>query len=365
MKRLIIFILLTILICPVMSAYGAEILDEQADALGTDKLEKALPDSASEMMGGLSIFDSLDLDRSAGNIFSRAAARFKEILGAGIKSAVLLVLISLACSLTRVVFDSGKTDFTVMAGVLGVAAVSISSVTGFIGLGASTLDELSTFSKMLLPTLTTAAAASGAITSAAAKYAATVMFSDILITISKGLILPLVFAYAAASIAEAAVGGEALSGAAGLMRWLARTLLTITVSAFVAYLLLTGVITGASDAVAVRAAKMTLSAVLPVVGGIIANASETILAGAAILKNAVGIFGLLAVISICLIPFLRLGMNYLMYKLAGSVVSSVADPKITKLINAMSTAFGMILGMVGVSALMLFISIISVIRVAM
>ena len=364
MKKLLILLLLTIILCPVASAYSGNVVEEQADAIGTDKLEKTLPDSAGKLMGGLSVLESLDVDKGVGSIFSRAAAHVKEILGAGIKSAVLIVLISLACSFTGAVAGTERTNFTVMTGTLAVSAVSVTSVAGFIGLGASTLDELSTFSKMLLPTLTTAAVSSGAITSAAAKYAATAMFSDILITISKGLILPLIFAYVAASVAEAAIGGDALSGAAGLMKWLAKTLLSITVSAFAAYLLLTGVITGASDAVAVRAAKMTLSAVLPVVGGIIAKASETILAGAAILKNAIGIFGLLAVSSICLIPFLRLGVNYLLYKLAGSIVSSIADAKITRLINAMSTAFGMILGMVGVSALMLFISIISVIRVA-
>ena len=105
--------------------------------------------------------------------------------------------------------------------------------------------------------------------------------------------------------------------------------------------------------------------VLPVVGSIIADASESVLAGASILRNAIGIFGLLAVLGTCLLPFLRLGANYLLYKAAAGLSAAVADSRITRLVNAISAAFGMMLGLVGATALMLFISIISVIKVVM
>jgi stage III sporulation protein AE len=100
-----------------------------------------------------------------------------------------------------------------------------------------------------------------------------------------------------------------------------------------------------------------------VVGSIIADASETVLAGASILRNAIGIFGLLAVIATCILPFLRLGANYLLYKAAAGLSGAIADSRITKLVNAVSTAFGMMMGLVGATAMMLFISIISVIKV--
>jgi stage III sporulation protein AE len=223
---------------------------------------------------------------------------------------------------------------------------------------------MNTFSKMLLPTLTGAAAASGAITSAAAKYAATALFMDVMMTVSRNIIVPLIYAYTATSIAEAALGGEGLSGASNLLKWLAKTVMMGIVLLFVAYLSLTGVISGTTDAVTTKALKTTISTVLPVVGGIIADASETVLAGASILRNAIGIFGFLAVAATCLFPFLHLGVNYLLFKAAAGLSGAIADGRITKLVNAVSTAFGMMLGLVGASALMLFISIISVIKVA-
>jgi stage III sporulation protein AE len=167
----------------------------------------------------------------------------------------------------------------------------------------------------------------------------------------------------AASIAEAALGGDGLTGASNLLKWLAKTVMLVVMLLFIAYLSLTGVISGSTDAATTKAVKTTIQTVLPVVGSIIADASETVLAGAAILRHALGIFGFLAVAATCAVPFLRLGVNYLLYKAAAGLAAAIADSRITKLVNAVSTAFGMIMGLVGASALMLFISIISVIKV--
>ena len=106
-----------------------------------------------------------------------------------------------------------------------------------------------------------------------------------------------------------------------------------------------------------------ISTVLPVVGGIISDAAETILAGASILRNTIGIFGLLAVAAMCIVPFLRMGIQYLLYKAAAGLAGTLADARLSGLVGAVGSALGMITGLVGASALMVFISVISVIKV--
>ena len=362
--KIAVLLTLAFMLMPAALAIDAdEAFRRQSDALGVGRLEHSLDGDAGRILGDMSVMDSLNIDRGLSQLLSGVSQRFGDILRSGLRDAALIVLIAVFCSIVSSSFGGDKADYVVLAGVLAIAAVSVTSVNSFIGLGRQVLDELEVFSRMLLPTLAGAAASSGAITSAAAKYAVTVLFMNVMITISKGVVMPLIMAYIAVSIAEAATGGSALSGVGELIKWLAKTILTIIVIAFVAYLGITGVITGTSDAVALRAAKLTISTVLPVVGGIIADASETVLVGASILRNAVGIFGLLAVSAICLIPFLRLGANYLLFKAAGGLAGAIADKRIGNLINAVGTAFGLTMGVVGVAAMMLYISIISVIRV--
>ena len=99
--------------------------------------------------------------------------------------------------------------------------------------------------------------------------------------------------------------------------------------------------------------------VLSLVGGIIADASETVLAGAGMLKNTIGVFGMLAILAACAYPFLQLGVQYLLYKLTAYLASVVGAPGLCKLIDGLGGAFGLILGMTGGCALLLLISVLA------
>ena len=102
---------------------------------------------------------------------------------------------------------------------------------------------------------------------------------------------------------------------------------------------------------------------VPVVGSIISDAAGTVLAGAGMLKGAIGVFGLLAVLAICLTPFITMAVQYLLYKLAAFLAGTVTQEPLADLIGALGSAFGLMLGMTGSCALALLISIISSVSV--
>ena len=362
MKRLVILLaVLSALLILSPAAQAADVEAAQREALGTDRLEKAVPGSAGEEMGRLTVDDALDLDRCL-----EALGRvLREGLGGAVKSAVssaAVIVAAVALSAAAGVFLPDQGRYAPILCVVAVAAVAVRDSASLTSLGRSTMEELNAFSKMLLPTLAAAAAAGGAAVSAPAKYAASVFFIDLLISGSGRLVLPLIYAYIAASVASAAFGSDGLRGACALLKWAAVTVMTVTVLAFTAYLSLTGIISGNVDAAAARAARTAISTALPVVGGMIADASSAVLAGAAMLRGAVGVFGLVAVAAAGLTPFLRIGAHYLLYKAAAGVSGAVAEPETGRLLSALSSAFGMLLGLVGATVLMLFISVISVMR---
>ena len=172
-------------------------------------------------------------------------------------------------------------------------------------------------------------------------------------------VLGLVSARVAVCAAHAAVGNEGLKRIAGVLKWTVTSILTVLLLVFVGYLTVSGVIAGTADAVAVKAAKFTVSSMVPVVGGILSDAAETVLAGAGILKNAVGVFGMLVILSMCVVPFLQLGIHYLAYKLTAALAATVADGRTSGLIDGLGGAFGLILGMTGASAMLLLVSMVS------
>ena len=105
--------------------------------------------------------------------------------------------------------------------------------------------------------------------------------------------------------------------------------------------------------------------IVPVVGGILSDATETVLTGASAIRSGIGIFGTLVILGFCVVPFLYLGVQYLVYKLVAMLASVLYQGAISDLIDQIGAAFGLVLGMLGSCALLVLISLIGTISVAM
>ena len=121
---------------------------------------------------------------------------------------------------------------------------------------------------------------------------------------------------------------------------------------------ITGVISGTVDASALKATKLTITGMVPVVGGILSDASETILVSAGVMKSAAGVYGIFAILAVCVRPFVEIGALYLLLKLTGAVSSVFADKSATELIQSFSTGMGFVLAMTGTVCVLLLVSIV-------
>ena len=247
-------------------------------------------------------------------------------------------------------------------GALWVTAMAAGDLDSLIGLGRETVLRISQLSKALLPTLAAAEAASGGITAASVRQVAAVFFSDILLTVIDRLLLPAVYLYIGAAAAGAVLEGDAMERIGELLKKAVSWVLGGLLALFTAYLSVSGAIAGAADAQVVKAAQSAVSAAVPVVGGILSEAAESILAGAGLLKGMIGTAGTLALLGACLLPFLRLGCQYLLYQGASLVAAAAGPPKLTKLISMLGDAFALVLAMTGASAMLLMISLLSAMK---
>lgn len=361
MKRGICCLLLalSLLVGGCLAAEGMAV-EEQADALELDELERA----AEEYLGEIDLAQGIDWDKGLGALFDTGREQLPGILRMAARSGGMLLVIILLCSLAdgMDLGEGGKQlPLSALVGVIAVTAVSVADMHGLIGMGREAIARMETLSKVLLPSMAVVTAATGAPASAVARQLATMLFSDVLLTVINRLLLPLVYAYVAACAAYAALGNDGVKRMADLLKWVVTSVLTVLLLAFVGYLSVTGVIAGTTDAVALKAAKFAVSGMVPVVGGILSDAAETVLAGAGILKSSVGVVGMLAILAVCIIPFLMLGIHYLAYKLTAALTATLSDSRVAGLVSSIGGAFGLVLGMTGASALLLLISMVSAI----
>lgn len=239
---------------------------------------------------------------------------------------------------------------------LSIALILMKPAQSFISLGIQTVEEMTEYGKLLLPVMTAGLAAQGGVTRSAALYTGTALVNTVLGNAIAALLIPVINIFLVLSVANSAVGEEALKKIRDLIKWLASWALKGVLYIFTGYMSLTGVITGTTDATALKVTKSTISLAVPVIGNILSEASEAVLVGAAVVKNAAGVYGMLAILALCLEPFVTIGIQYLLLKFTSAVCGVFATKQATELIADFSTAMGFLLAATGTICLMLLIS---------
>lgn len=109
------------------------------------------------------------------------------------------------------------------------------------------------------------------------------------------------------------------------------------------------------DGITAKTAKTVVSSAIPVVGKILGDAVDTVLGCGIILKNAVGIVGVIIVIGICIMPIIKLSILFLSYKLLAIVSEPIADKNIVGLLEQIGDIFKIFLGVLCALSFMLII----------
>ena len=330
-------------------------------AFDGSKLENALPPAANEILGDASV-DTANADGILSRLGNYIKKNIRNEFVSALRPVCSIIAAAVVCTLADGIQTKKEFDYVNLAACLFVAVGSIGDVNSVASLSGQAVREMHEFSLVLLPMLSSAAAAAGAVSSAAAKYAATALFLDMMLSAAEKLLLPILGAYIAALLASAATGDGRLKGVVKLMKWTSKRSLICIVSVFTFYLSISGIASSGADAAAVKTAKALIGSFVPVVGKMVAGASESLAAGAGIIRNSIGLFGLGGVLALCAAPFLEIGIRYLLFKAVASVVSVIAGERLGSFVDGIGQAYGMLLGLVGTTAVFMFVSILSLIR---
>lgn len=312
-----------------------------------------VPEAGSEYMPD----ESLSFSAGLWSIIKEGIANIKPSISDAAGVCLSIVTCVTLCSVVKV-FPGTPQKIVSLVGSVLIGYLLLTPSNTLISLGAETVRELSDYGKLLFPIQTSALAATGGFTKSAALYTGAVAFNTFLSSAISSVIVPLVYVYLCVAVASGAIAEKALEKAKGFIKWLITWLLKNTLYAFSGFMGITGIISGSADAAAVKATKLTISSVVPVVGGILSDASETVLISAGVVKNSVGIYGMLAVIAVWIGPFLKIGSQYLLLKLTSAVCEIFAAEHTIKVIQDFASAMGLLLAMTGTVCLLLLISIV-------
>ena len=335
-------VLMIILVLIIVMAVPVAAMDFTAPA-APEQAQKYLPDETADFGDGLPFVIKSALET--------VQPSMTEALG------VCLSLVAAALLVGFLSEISGNVKMTVeLVGTVTVGVLLFRPTNSLIRLGIEIIQQISQYGKLLLPVMTGAMAAQGSVAKSGAIYAATAFFDALLSHAASELLVPLVYILISVSIACNLFQQPLLKDMRKFIKWLLTWSLKTILYVFTGYISITGVVGGATDATMLKATKLTISGMVPVVGSILSDASEAVLVSAGLMKNAVGIYGLLVVIALWIGPFLQIGIQYLMLKATAGICEMFGTKQIAELMKDFSSAMGLVLAMTGTVCLIFIIS---------
>lgn len=332
-----------------------------AEWTDTGAVEESLPGDARDMLGGLTP-ENADLKSGLHSLGGNALGAFRRHMRTASGMAFAMVAVSALVGLVTAFARSSGIDLpqqvSDLASVCALTALSFSSVGSLLETCRKAIEGLSIFSKELIPVFAAATAAAGKPVSAVSASAAAMLFCGILVELALRVFLPGVYLYIGVTAAGLIARQEMLTRTADFLKRACVSFYKIFLMIFMGYITLSGVVSGGADAAAVQTARVAISSTVPVLGSIVADASDAILTGAGMLRGAVGIYGFLGACALCLVPFAAALARYLVFKVLGVVSASLASGNTAKMIDGIAEGYGIALGLLGTCCAVQFIALI-------
>ena len=240
----------------------------------------------------------------------------------------------------------------------------MSNFADIIKLIKDTIQNLVGFSHTLIPILITLMMTTGNITSASVVQPILLFLITFIGNIITTVLLPLTLVGTTLSIISKISDRVQIGKLSKYFKSTTVWILGVTLTLFVGILSLEGTLSSSVDGITAKTAKVAVSNFIPVVGKILGDAVDTVIGCSNILKNAVGIVGVIIVIGICIVPIIKLTILMATYYLVSAVCEPIADEKIISLLSQIGDTFKILLATLAAICVMLIISITLVIKIS-
>lgn len=245
-----------------------------------------------------------------------------------------------------------------------IVTLIMSNFSEIIKLVKDTSNNLVGFINVLIPLLLTLMVYTGSIATSTIIEPIVLFISNFVGNIISDILIPIVLVIVVFSIVSKISERVQIEKISKFLKSGVMWALGVILTVFVGVVSLEGTLSSSVDGVTAKTAKAAVSTVIPVVGKILGDVVDSVLGCGVILKNAVGFVGVIVILSICIMPIIKIGTLSIIYSLASAVVQPIADEKIVKLLDEMSGVFKLLLGILCALSVILIIGITMVVKIS-
>ena len=376
-KYIIIFLvaIITYIISPQSKAQDMteeNIISSQADALGISTFledsEKYTKDTFEDIdideLFTASLSGKLDSSMILNIVFKLLGENIKEALVTIGSVMVIVIIHSILKAISENLGNENVSKIAYYIEYILIVALIMTNFSNIITDMKLALQNLTSFANTLIPLMITLMITTGNVISSGMLEPILLLIITFISNFMTNILIPIVLVSTAlgiiSKISDQAQVGKLSKFLNSGMVWILGTVLTL----FVSFTSIQGGLTSSIDGVTAKAAKTAISSVVPVVGSILGDAVNTIMGCSNIIKNAVGVVGIIVIIAICIKPILQLAILSITYYLGSALCEPIADEKVIGIMEQMGGTFKMFLAVMCAMTVLLIIGIAIVMKIS-
>mgnify|MGYP004534314081 FL=1 len=373
MKKIcIVLFLICMMISNCSYAKTDEKIEEQKETVGISDFIKESQKYKGDFLEDIDISELMN-NAIQGNVdnnilIKKVIKLFGTEVKSSVKTLISILVIIVIHSVLKAISDSLEnnniSEIIYYVQYILIVTVIMSNFNSIIQTVKETSQNLVAFMNMLVPILITLMVYTGSITTSGILEPFILFMINFVGNIIQSILIPLMLIITVFSIISKISNKIQIDKISSFLKSSVIWFLGIILTVFVGVISLEGTLSSSVDGITAKTTKAAVSTMIPVVGKILGDAVDTVLGCGLVLKNAVGIVGVIVIIGICIVPIIKLGVITIAYNLSASIIQPIADEKIVKLLSEMGGIFKVLLGILCSLSVMLIIGITLVIKIS-
>lgn len=349
-----------------------EIIESQQDMLGISsflKEAKAYTGNVYEDINISELFqsavtgkiDNEKIVKSILGLFGKEIVSSITVLGSII---IIIVIHSILKNISEGLENKSIAQITYYVQYILIVTLIMTNFAQIITMVKDSVQNLVGFMDCLIPILITLMVTTGSIVSANLLQPIILFIVTFIGNFMNAIILPLVLVSTALGIVSKISDRIQIDKLSKFFKSSVVWILGVVLTLFVGIVSVEGSLSSSVDGITAKTTKAAVSSFIPVVGKILGDAVDTVIGCSSILKNAVGIVGVIIIIGICVIPIVKLTVLMIIYYLGAAICQPIADEKIIKLLDQMGDTFKTLLAILCSISVMFIIGVTLVIKIS-
>lgn len=376
-KAIVAFILLLFVITCTNEVFAIEagneqILEEQKETFGISEFIKETQKYSGEFLEDVDISEMLtdaltgkvDNNKIYNKILSIFGNEVKQSIVTLISILVIVVIHSILKSISDNLENGNIAKIIYYVQYILIVSIIMENFTDIISLIKETANNLVGFMNALIPILIALMTYTGSIVTGGIIEPIILFMINFIGNIIQSVLIPFVLVIAVLSIVSKISDKVQITKITKFFKSSIIWFLGIVLTIFVGVVSLEGSLSSSIDGITAKTAKAAVSSIIPVVGKILGDAVDSVLGCGVILKNALGIVGIIVIIGICVIPVVKLGVLTIIYNLAAAIIEPVSDEKIAKLLEEMGGTFKLLFAILCTLSAMLIIGVTLIVKIS-